>query len=266
MSTHEGRQEQSNQGIPRVEQWSLDEVRKLSALPEVFQHRDKNSRTVIRDYRNKYRNGEAFPPLTVAEINKGMFLIDGFHRFWALWRIYGPDAPKTIPVEIFQCKDTKEALWIGAQKNMRHGLRLTTKERRNIFNIYVQAKMHWKEYRKEYKSWRQIGKDHGIDHKTAQMWMKEDHRKIWQNMTGKDGHDMQDVDTGKRIKPWTLAEFALECATEIFRTTQGIQKESERLEVIRAVRDLHKRLVQEQYDKVSPEGARGLFADPEMDF
>lgn len=256
-----------DKSIPsRMEYLTMDELRKLSVLPDVFQHRENLREATIREYATKYRNGEEFPALMVAQIEDGLFLIDGFHRLEALKRLYGPEMLKVVSVEIVQCKDEKEARWIGAQRNMRHGVPLTRKDRRNVFNAYVDAGMHWKVYRKKYKSWRQIATDVGITHKTARDWMKQDHRKIWEKMSGEEGSDMHDKETMGERQPVTLAEAAMESIDQAYQTSLGITSNAERREVVKHVESIHRRLVQELYDVTPPGERRGLLRELETDF
>lgn len=256
-----------DKSIPsRMEYLTMNQLRELTVLPDVFQHREYLREATIREYFTKYRNGEEFPPLLVAQIKEGLFLIDGFHRFEALKRLCHKQKPKLVPVEIVQCRDEKEARWIAAQRNMRHGLPLTRKDRRNVFNAYVGAGQHWKVYRKQYKSWRQIAKDMGIDHKTARDWMEKDHRKIWEKMSGEEREDMHDKDTMGSRQPMTLVQTVMESIDLAYQTSLGINSQAEKREVVKHVESFHRRLLQELFDVTPPSERRGLLRELEMDF
>ncbi len=252
----------------------LQYLKQLAVLSGIFQHREATKEATIREYMTKYRNGEELPALTAARVNDGLYLIDGFHRYEALKRLYETERPREIEVVVIPCKDEKEARWIGAQGNMRHGLQLTRKDRRNVFRVYVEAGKHREEESRgrrhkwrKYKSWRQIAKDLGINHRTAHEWMKKDFKNIWEEMIGEEGHDMSEVDTmGKQRGPMSMTEAAIDSVDKAYQAAQGIEKEAERLEVIRHVQALAKRLMQEHLGRVPHGEEQGVFGEPESDF
>lgn len=102
------------------------------------QVRGSTEQTTVSRYRTAMKNGEKFPPLSVADVGGALVLVDGFHRRAAYEALGICDAE----AEIFTCRSLDEAEWEAFKANMRHGQRLKAKAFRPAFRAYIRAKKH----------------------------------------------------------------------------------------------------------------------------
>jgi hypothetical protein len=123
----------------------------------------------VKRYSIAMRQGDEFPPITLARIDNVLFLIDGFHRHAAA------SANGNLVLQAV-IKDMKreEAKWEGGKKNLQHGLPLKPKDKLPMFKAYISAGGHRKKKRGAFKTYREMAEDfHGhLAHSTVLKWMK----------------------------------------------------------------------------------------------
>lgn len=132
-----------------------------------FQVRNRTDSQAVKAYANAMSSGSQFPPITLAEIDRRLFLIDGFHRYEAACSI----GLTELDAGIVQMTE-REALKASALANLTHGLQLTKTEKLNAFKQFIKGGGHKKDGGR-LKSYREIAADlHGIGgHTTIRNWM-----------------------------------------------------------------------------------------------
>lgn len=155
-----------------------------------FQVRSRTDAQTVKAYASAMQAGSEFPPVTLAEIDGRLFLIDGFHRFEAAISI-GRQSMEASVVTMTE----REALKASAVANLTHGLRLTKTEKLNAFKQFIKGGGHLKE-RGKLKSYREIASElHGIGtHGTIRNWMMKHFPRIARQMgDDKPGNRRADV-------------------------------------------------------------------------
>lgn len=144
------------------------------------QVRGKTNTTTVNNYSRAMRSGEIFPPLSVAEVGGSLILVDGFHRRAA----YEQNGEWQALCEIKPCDSLEQALWLAFNANMRHGLPLKSKAKREAFCAYVKAGNH--ELKNGgFQSYRDIaGAIPGSTHVTIWRWMQQDFPELFVAMSG----------------------------------------------------------------------------------
>ena len=142
-----------------------------------FQVRRQTDHQKVREYARAMENGVWFPPLTVADVDGVLFLVDGFHRYEA----YRSLEVQWVDADVRQMT-LKEALRTSAVCNLSHGLPLTKTEKRRAFKQFIDGGGHLKG--KRFKSYREIAQElQGIGgHTTIRGWMMKDFPKIARKM------------------------------------------------------------------------------------
>ena len=154
------------------------------------QVRGSTNGSTVNAYRKAMMNGERFPPLSVAEVNGALILIDGFHRRVA-YEALGFDEAE---VEITPCASLDEAEWLAFQANMRHGLPLKGKAYRPAFRSYIRAGKHIGPTGK-LQSYREIaGALVSVSYSTVRRWTEADFPNLFSAMAG----GMDEADGGLR--------------------------------------------------------------------
>jgi hypothetical protein len=98
----------------------------------------KAHQPTIASYRTMLKAGQTPPPLTIGRIDGVLTLLCGWHRLEAA---AGHEISYAYPVVIVDCT-AAEAHWIAAKDNLRHGLPLTRKDKREVFRRFIRAGMH----------------------------------------------------------------------------------------------------------------------------
>jgi hypothetical protein len=144
------------------------------------QVRGKTNAATVNNYSRGMRNGEIFPPLTVADVGGSLILVDGFHRRAA----YQQNGEWQAVCEIIPCESLEQALWLAFNANMRHGLPLKSKAKREAFRAYVKAGNH--ELKDGgFQSYRDIaGAIPGSTHVTIWRWTQQDFPELFVAMSG----------------------------------------------------------------------------------
>ncbi|WP_290871601.1 ParB N-terminal domain-containing protein [Aquabacterium sp.] len=141
-----------------------------------LQVRGRLSDVAIRQYAAALKAGSMLPPVSLADIDGRLFLLDGWHRVAAHRAIGEEQVDATVSI-----MTRSEAAWVAADANRRNGVPLKAREYRAVFNAYVGAGMH--RIRKgKYKSYRDMGRELGVSFSTLRNWMKKDHPSIYEAM------------------------------------------------------------------------------------
>jgi hypothetical protein len=142
---------------------------------EDFQVRKSLNKTTINRYVSVYKSGKTMPPVTVARINKGLILVDGWHRIAALESL----GRFEVSAKIIETT-AADAKWLAAQANTEHGLQLKSSEVRKVFKAFMKAGKY-KQGQGKPKSYRDIAKELGglKSHNTIRNWMRQDFPKIF---------------------------------------------------------------------------------------
>jgi ParB-like chromosome segregation protein Spo0J len=178
-----------------------------------------------------FRAGGDLEPIKVARINRGLFVVDGFHRLQAA-RAAGRE---TITAEVARLS-LDEARSYALLANTQHGKRLTPKDKARIFARYVELRKHLDPHGAT-KSSRVIAAElnHVYSHQTVLTKLKAL------------GIELDDADANR--KPWhrgelDVAELAQEVeeeawdALEAFRSAMGALDPSAQQELLGAARKL----------------------------
>lgn len=153
---------------------------------------DHTDPETVKEYREAMKQDAQFPPLVVVRVDpkdeqKGFILIDGWHRFRAMQAL----ERETTDVTVISEEDPNRFQWLAAQGNRTHGLKLTRKDKRNVFRAYVKAGEHrtGKIGRAKIKSARQMSKElQGIvSHRYLPTWMQQDFPSIYRVMLSQGG-------------------------------------------------------------------------------
>lgn len=140
------------------------ELRWIKRDPKL-QVRSKLSEPHIKSLMRLLQTHVELEPVSVANVNGEHILVDGWHRCAAYERL----GWQRIRARIIT-PDEKEVPWLAAQANLRHGLRLSSRDSKKVFRAYVKSGMH--RNGAGYKSYREIGRDLGRFHSTIQKWME----------------------------------------------------------------------------------------------
>ncbi|NBD22233.1 hypothetical protein GTZ97_16380 [Aquabacterium fontiphilum] len=174
-------QQSCGDGIEWREEWlSRSEVIRSNTL----QVRHKVDDAAVRRYCEMTKAGSQPPPIKVAAVTEGgktnHYLIDGFHR-WAAGALVlqGPEYDPMV-LALVAPMSMREAAWAAADANMRHGVQLKRKERRDVFRAFIRAGKH--RTRGGYLTGRQIAATLMMSHSTIAYWLKKDFPGIAQRM------------------------------------------------------------------------------------
>lgn len=173
-------------------------------MDAAIQSRDEMSPQQVKNYGTAYRNGAAFPPLVVTT-RPGDFpgcpsylLLDGFHRYQAILNIGG----QYVEVKVIETPidaTPHQLRWLGGRENLRNGLPLKTKDKRELFKSYIKAGQH-REGRR-FKSSREIASELMFcTHQTVLDWMKRFFPSVYRAMKkGGDKVNNKAEGTGNRL-------------------------------------------------------------------
>lgn len=161
-----------------------DQATRLIRLDELIapaenQIRAKLCKKTAKRYADAMSLGAEFPAIQVVLVNNAPVLVDGFHRVAA-----AKHAGVSALLAVVQEAKTNELRWLAAEANLRHGLPLRPRERREAFKAYVRAG-RWRKEDRSIKSSREMaGELQGMcSHQTILNWMRKDFRHVWELMT-----------------------------------------------------------------------------------
>lgn len=178
---------QSKRTNPSLSIENLEENHKNIALKDIelnpiLQARADMKPNTVRDYEKAYSNGAKFPPLLVAEINdyKGAsayLLLDGWHRHSAMTNINWANSVEVRAIKIPKGTPVEQLIFIGGRENLRNGLPLSSKDKRELFRTYIKGGHN--RIGRKYKSYREIASDlQTVKFQTVHNWMKQDYPSI----------------------------------------------------------------------------------------
>jgi hypothetical protein len=171
------------------------EVYTLS-ISEIVRERDLQVRRkldppTINRYTNALAAGADMPPITVAEVNGALVLIDGWHRLAAMDALGWGEADAVVIPGV----TPGEARWRAAAANLTHGLPLKPKEVREVFRAYIKAQKHVLQHgshgsHRATRSYREIAQDLGglVSYGTVRAWMIVDFPRIAAAMGGNESY------------------------------------------------------------------------------
>lgn len=228
-------------------------------IDPTMQVRDGLDKSNLRRIRSAYRAGTELPPLALAFVKGDETLpivLDGHHRLTVLEALAAEarlrDGPASIAVQAtFVTLTEAEARFQAALANFTHGQPLKPRESRRVFAAYIKAGRHRKG--DDYRSYRDMGKDMGRDHKTIIAWMKADFPSEAARMTepekateGGDGPPPPVVVVAHAMDAWLLAGrclFEQGGSSDRSRLTEGLG---------RLLRSFEAALAQEEWDGTIP--------------
>lgn len=144
------------------------------------QVRGQTNAATVNSYARAMRSGASFPPLTVVNVGGSLILVDGFHRRAA----YEKNGEWQAPCEIKECESLEQALWLAFNANMRHGLPLKSKAKRDAFRAYVEAGNH-RVKGGGVQTYRDIAAAiPGSTHVSIWRWMQKDFPALFVEMSG----------------------------------------------------------------------------------
>lgn len=143
-----------------------------------YQVRKKLDPVAVTRYETTLKAGGTLPPVTVADVEGVLILVDGFHRVEARERL----GEGRVEAEIIKTSK-RDAKGMAAMANLQHGLPLKNSEIRRAFGLYIEARRHVKT-RKQLKSYREIGQELGKPHTTIRQWMQKDFPRIFKQYSG----------------------------------------------------------------------------------
>jgi hypothetical protein len=144
------------------------------------QVRGKTIPAIVNRYASAMKSGARFPPITVADINGSLVLIDGFHRRAALEACGEWEAD----AELIASHSLEDALWKAFDANLRHGQPLKSTVYRAAFRAYIRAGKNVKADG-GLQSYREIATSiPGKSHSAYRRWMQNDFPSTFAAMSG----------------------------------------------------------------------------------
>lgn len=142
-----------------------------------FQIRKRLDAGAIRRYREMTAAGMVAPPIKVALIRGGHYLLDGWHRMEAgalttagddVWALVAP-------------MTDKQARWVAADANTGHGVPLKASEIRGLFGAFIRSGQH-KKADGTLMSYRELGAALGKPHTTIRNWVERDFPALFRSL------------------------------------------------------------------------------------
>lgn len=157
-------------GDSASEIYAVDVAAKATPLERITADEDLQVRVdgldlgVVEQYATILNQGGSLPPVDVFKLDDGTLLLAaGFHRFAAHW-----DAGKTHIAAYIRRGSRQDAIEHAENDNMAHGLRLTPKDKKNIFIRRLQRGHEWRELSNS-----EVGRQLGVHHDTISRWRSE---------------------------------------------------------------------------------------------
>jgi len=110
---------------------AIDLIKQSSAL----QPRAKMDTGIIDEYTEAMKAGADFPPVTVFQVDRDLYLVDGYHRFLAA---QGAKAPKILAD--IRTGTMREAILFSAGVNAKHGIRRNNEDKRRAISVLLKDK------------------------------------------------------------------------------------------------------------------------------
>lgn len=173
--------------LPKPTKVALKEV----AIVASIQPRERMSRDTVQKYTRLYRFSPGqLPPITLGRLagRRKLVLIDGFHRIEA-----AREANLTHLLAYVYDTDEAGAMWLAASENTKHGLPLKGRERRKVFQRFVNAGLNRRDDG-TLMSTRVLSETLGLgSHATMMNWMKQDFPRIAAEMRRRDPDEIDEA-------------------------------------------------------------------------
>lgn len=230
---------ESASGTARVV--SLADIRRDDAN----QIRGKTDDGTVQRYVNVLRGAleddrkptEVFPPITLADIDGVLTLVDGFHRTQA----FAECGERAINATVVPCSSFEKARWMAVLGNREHGLPLGSSRdaSHNAFHAYMQAEQFRRRVGRRfvYRSYRGISADLGglMAKSTVEREMKKHYPKIAAHMS--DDRPLRDTLPKPKDPEEVYAAEAVEMAKAAQALAAGITSPQRRQQVAQALHD-----------------------------
>lgn len=182
-----------------------------------YQVRTKMQAAAVRAYANAMKAGVVFPPITVTRLGGALVLLDGFHRAQAA-ALAGVAHLRAVVVTC----TPKEAPWLAAEANLRHGIPLNRAALRAAFRAFMHARKY-RQGKDGLLSLRDIAERLGgtIHHETVRRWMQRDFSSIARRYAGEAPPKRREPDLPSAVD--VLAETAGAAIANAVAAARGIQ-------------------------------------------
>ncbi len=161
----------------------LEEVR----IDGDTQPRDGIDESIVSEYAERMRAGDAFPPLEVIHDGRHYWLWDGFHHLHATRKADQAEARVNVIVGTVD-----DARWRSLAANKKHGLKRSGKDKRRAVELALK--------RRPNESDSAIAAHVGVDHKTVAAVRLDLGIPKSATRTGKDGRTIDTTKIGKKPK------------------------------------------------------------------
>lgn len=212
---------------------------------DVNQIRGKTDDATVQRYVNVLKGAieddrkpiEVFPPITLADIDGVLTLVDGFHRTQA----FADCGERAINAIVVPCISFEDARWMAVEGNKSHGLPLglSRDARHNAFHAYMQAKKFRRRVGRRfvYRSYRGISADLGglMSKSTVEREMKAHYPQIAAHMS--DDRPLRDTMPKPKDPEEVYVAEAVELAKAVQARAVGITSPQQRQKVAQALHD-----------------------------
>ena len=138
---------------------------------EEFQIRVKGTLPgVVKKYADEMHCGQKFPPVSLAQIDGKLFLVEGWHRFEAAHINLGHENLEAVITPM----KWREAKAVASRANATQGQGLTSADKRRRLSLFLQAGLH-KVGGEIAMSYRDLEQELGIKRSTLHRYMELDH-------------------------------------------------------------------------------------------
>lgn len=105
-----------------------------------LQPRTGLKRASVSEFADRMLAGDIFPPVLLFRISEKLYLVDGFHRYYAAQSIQSLDIEAQIQEATY-----REALLISIESNRKHGIRFSNADKRKaVFRLLKDSE--WSEW------------------------------------------------------------------------------------------------------------------------
>lgn len=198
-----------------------------------MQVRQRESTATINKYATAYNEGAQFPPITLAELDGKLFVVDGFHRMMAQTK----NGATFVAARVVKVRSMEEARSMAGEENLTHGLPLQATALHEVFRRYVKAGKH-RTTGGKIKSSRKIAEElHGMkSHNTIIVWMYQDFPRIAKEAGWKKAAPMR-REKGINTMEYRRMRTIEKCLGDALEAFSGVSDQEERGIVIHHVEE-----------------------------